>query len=544
MRRMECDVAVIGAGPTGLTLANVLGQAGVTVIVIERNEGTVTEPRAVSIDDESLRTMQAIGLIDEVVADVALDYGAHYFTPGGFCFAKVEPQGREYGYPRRSAFIQPRLEATLRKGLDRFGRVKALFGHEMQRFEEDADGVWIDVTAPDGQPMQVRARYMVGADGGRSIVRKAIGATLLGSTYRQRWLIVDLGATKETFRQTRVLCNPARPAICLPGPHGVRRYEFMLRDDEDETAAADPANVRRLLAESGPDADSPVIRRQVYTFHARVADTWQTPHVFLAGDAAHLTPPFAGQGMNSGVRDAHNLGWRLSEVLADRLGTGLLATYSVERAPHARELIQLAINIGRVMMPAGRLQAAAVQWAFRLAAFVPPLHAYFAQMKYKPKPFYRTGFFGSPGSTKLVGRMLPQPLLELVDRKQVLLDDVAASRFALIVYGPEAQAAMTQLQRLDLGLEAMARIAVVPMRYNLDPSIACDAVCGRDIADRFAPLGKLARNALVVMRPDRYCLAAANADDISDAEQLAGEVRQLVTGTRRRETPEFSDVET
>src|SRR5918992_1317310 len=128
MPDLDCDVAMVGAGPTGLTLANLLGLAGLRVVLVERNETTVQEPRAVSIDDEALRTMQAAGLIEAVLKDVALDYGAHYFTPGGVCFAKVEPKTREYGYPRRSAFAQPKLEATLREGLARFGNVSALFG--------------------------------------------------------------------------------------------------------------------------------------------------------------------------------------------------------------------------------------------------------------------------------------------------------------------------------------------------------------------------------------------------------------------------------
>jgi flavin-dependent dehydrogenase len=146
----SCDVAIVGAGPTGLTLANLLGQAGISVVLVERNEGTVREPRAVSIDDEALRTMQAIGLIAPVLADVALDYGAHYFTPGGHCFLKVEPTSREYGFPRRSAFVQPKLEAALRAGLARFANVTTLFGHACESAAEEDDGVALALRSPDG----------------------------------------------------------------------------------------------------------------------------------------------------------------------------------------------------------------------------------------------------------------------------------------------------------------------------------------------------------------------------------------------------------
>src|SRR5918998_1386274 len=162
MAETDSDVAVIGAGPTGLTLANLLGAAGVSVVLVERNETTVQEPRAVSIDDEALRTMQAAGLIDAVLKDVALNYGAHYFTPDGVCFAKVEPKTREFGYPRRSAFAQPKLEATLREGLARFGNVTALFGHACESVTERDGAVEAVLREPSGYNRTVSTRYLVG----------------------------------------------------------------------------------------------------------------------------------------------------------------------------------------------------------------------------------------------------------------------------------------------------------------------------------------------------------------------------------------------
>src|ERR687893_343490 len=169
MQDVDYDVAIIGAGPTGLTLANLLGAAGVRVALVERNETTVQEPRAVSIDDEALRTMQAAGLVDAVLKDVALDYGAHYFTPAGVCFAKVEPKTREFGYPRRSAFTQPKLEATLREGLARFGNVSALFGHSCEDVSEGDGAVEAAGRSPEGGERTIRARYLVGCDGARSM---------------------------------------------------------------------------------------------------------------------------------------------------------------------------------------------------------------------------------------------------------------------------------------------------------------------------------------------------------------------------------------
>lgn len=522
---MECEVAVVGAGPVGLTLANLLGDAGIHVVLVERNTTTVQEPRAVSIDDESLRTMQAAGLVDAVLADVALDYGSQYFTPGGICFAKVEPTTREFGFPRRNAFTQPRLEATLRHGLGRYPQVTALFGHDCGAVADDAAGVTLGVTEPGGTPLTVRARYLAACDGGRSAIRKAIGATLTGLTYRQRWLILDLGATREQLRQTRVVCNPARAMITLPGPGGIRRYEFLLREDETDEIATAPDFVRGLLAAHGPDADAPVVRARVYAFHARTADRWRQGHVFLAGDAAHLTPPFAGQGMNSGVRDAHNLAWKLAAVLRGRLGEGLLETYQQEREPHARALIQLAVNMGQVMMPASRAQAWAVQAGFRLAAFVPPLQAYFAQMKYKPKPFYRAGFVLADG---IAGRMLPQPLLDRPGAGPVRLDQLIGNDFALIAYGRDAQGTLAAAAGLDFGLGDLPRLAVLPAHYNPVPGMAA---AGRDIDDVMTRLLPRGREALLLLRPDRY-VAAAMLDPI-DAAGFAAAVRGMTDAPSR-----------
>jgi 3-(3-hydroxy-phenyl)propionate hydroxylase len=216
-RTLTCDVAIVGAGPTGMTMAHILGQAGVRTILIERNATTVTQPRAVSIDDEALRTMQSIRLADEIIADVMLDYGSNYFTPDGICFAKVEPITREYGYPRRNAFTQPKLEATLRAALSRHDNVTQLFEHECENVTEDESGVTLALRHA-GADVTVRAAYVVGSDGARSMLRKTIGANLIGSTYHQKWVIVDLASTKERFRQTRVMCDPARPFITLPGP--------------------------------------------------------------------------------------------------------------------------------------------------------------------------------------------------------------------------------------------------------------------------------------------------------------------------------------
>ena len=527
----DCEVAIVGAGPTGLTLANLLGQRGIATLLVERNPSTVPEPRAVSIDDETLRTMQGAGLVDAVLADVAQDYGLHYFGVDGRVFAKVEPSTREYGYPRRNAFSQPLFEATLREGLRRFSSVTTRFGWRCESVVESATGVELVLRSESGEVERRRAAYAVGTDGGRSMLRGIVGATLQGSSFEERWLIVDLGATKERLRQTRVLCDPKRPVICLPGPHGVRRYEFMLHPGEDAQAIVAEDRVRALLAMSGPDAEAPIVRRVVYTFHARVADHWRKGRLLLGGDAAHLTPPFAGQGMNSGVRDAANLGWKLAAVLRGALGPELLDTYQQERSPHAKALIDFALNIGRVMSPRSQAQAKLVQGAFRMSRLVPPVHDYFAQYKYKPKPFYRAGFMQPGDRLKSVGRMIPQPWVETATRARVRLDELLGDGFALLALGVEARSSLERSLTEDFGLPIEQRVALTPFRFNIEGSTHQEIVCARALDDtlaRFAPEG---RERLLLIRPDRYVAAAADLAAPDALAAMARQVRDLAAAT-------------
>lgn len=527
---LTCDVAIVGAGPTGLTLANALGAADVRTILIERNDTTVQEPRAVSIDDESLRTMQALDVHRSIMDDVIPASGYHCFGPDGSCFLRVEPRARPYGFPRRSNFRQPDLEATLRGALARFAHVTALFGHVCKAIGQDAEAVRLELETPGGEAT-ISARYVVGCDGAHSTIRRAMDASLHGSTYRQRWLILDLAATRETFKHSRVLCNPRRPAITLAGPHDTRRYEFMLHDDEPDEVVTTPEFARELLARHGPDAGAPVSRQRVYTFHARIADRWRDGRLFIAGDAAHLSPPFAGQGMNSGIRDAHNLGWKLAHVLHHRLGAGLLDSYERERKPHAWALIQMAVSIGRVMMPTSPLQAALVRLGFRAAGLVPPLQAYFAEMKYKPTPLYSEGFLIPARGLEMIGRMMPQPTMEFEGGHSRPLDDSLGAGFALVACGGNAEETMAASRRYDFNLGPMRRLAVLPAsadaargRYGDDMSV------GRDLEGSFTAMARR-RPLMLLVRPDRYILGAITVDSQASVEAFAQSVRTLVART-------------
>lgn len=502
----QVPIIVIGAGPTGLTLANLLGVYGVRTLVVERNASTVSEPRAVSIDDESLRTMQAAGLIDTVLPTVVAGYGSEYRTPSGQPFLKVHPTGQPYGYPRRNAFRQPTLEAQLRQGVTRFAHVETRFNTTFIDFEQDGDSVVVTLETAAGETVQVACDYLVGADGSWSPVRTKLGLTLEGETFAEKWLIVDLERSPCASRETQVFCDVRRPCIALPGPDLTRRYEFKLLPGETSEQVLDDEVIAKLLKDHGADPGSVIKRKTVYTFHARLAPRWSQGRVFLAGDACHLTPPFAGQGMNSGLRDAHNLAWKLAWVLARRAPPSLLETYEQERRDHVGAMIQLALRMGRIMGPKTLWHGLATQTAFRALSIWPAARDYFAEMKYKPKPRFDAGFIVADGQSDrktLVGRLLPQP--NVVDGRGGvgLLDGWLGDGFALI--GVEVEP------------HVLASIAATPAIARLSPKIvsldgATDVSFVSSVVQLAVASGEGAGLAqagrVLLVRPDRYVAGA------------------------------------
>lgn len=510
-KQSHYPVAIVGAGPTGLTLANLLGVYGIRCVILERNAATVHEPRAVSIDDESLRTMQAAGLVEEVMAETVHGYGSHYFSARGRCFARVQPTEQPYGFPRRNAFRQPVLERQLREALARFPHVTALFEHELTSFTQSGDRVTLRVKHAGGE-REITADYLVACDGASSNVRRALGIALSGSTFRERWLILDLENSPVASPHTKVFSNPARPCIALPGPNRTRRYEFLLHESERDEDMLAPAMVKHLMETHEAAPESRLVRKVVYTFHARLAERWSEGRVYLAGDAAHLTPPFAGQGMNSGVRDAFNIAWKLAAVTQGRLGPGLLRSYEPERRDHVWAMIEFALNIGRVLAPPNRLAAFGIEWGFRALALFPKARDYIAQMKFKPPPRFAQGFIvpdGAGARETLVGRMIPQPRVRTANGKDERLDDVLGHGFALLVHASRADQVVPLLQRKPW-TDLDARIVVLG---NTAPA---GAVAVQPLSSAFDAY----TDQVLVLRPDRYvaaCIPVGNLDKGGEA---------------------------
>ena len=301
----------------------------------------------------------------------------------------------------------------------------------------------------------------------------------------------------------------------------------MLHEGETEPEVTSTEFTRKLLSRHGEE-NTPLRRSRVYTFHARMADRWREGRIFLVGDAAHLSPPFAGQGMNSGIRDAHNLAWKLAAVIQGRLGPRLLETYEQERRKHAWEMILLALRMGKVMMPRNFWSAFGLQATFRLLSVVPPAHDYFAEMKYKPKPRFESGFLArrvQHGASPLIGRLFPQPEVRAADRT-ALLDEFLGNNFALVSL-PHTPGSL--FDRLPIDVWKPLNLERVAVRKPGDSNLARNGVTiVFDNSGEFSNSMKSLPPGLALIRPDRYVAAYLPTDNL---EAGVHEVDQMIAQT-------------
>lgn len=533
---MRYPVVIVGAGPTGLTLANLLGRKGIRALLIERHLSTGREPRAVSLDDESLRTLQTLGVVANVLKHVVPGYGSHYYSPRGRCFLKVEPTEAPYGYPRRNAFRQPILERQLLEGLERFSHIETRFGSTLETLTQDASGVVVGITGPEDVSTRIACDYLIGCDGASSTVRNLLGISLAGSTFDERWLIIDLENSENPSPHTKVFCDPRRPCVSLPGPDHTHRFELKLHAHERDEDLLIPEVIQSLLHSHEADPNSAIVRKVVYRFHARLATQWSKGRVFLAGDAAHLTPPFAGQGMNSGIRDAHNLAWKLASVVCGQIGPHILDTYERERRVHTSAMIRLALQMGTVMAPRHFWSAWAIQTMFRLLGLFPSAQAYAAQMKYKPKPRFFSGFLFFDGQRKsqtIVGSLFPQPSVETREGEKVLLDDILGHGFALLALTARPDLAFAATGQPLWSRLNVRRVAILPEEYPWCDSSGSTVVRERDSA-LSALRAKYAEH-LILLRPDHYvaaCIPVAEGTQRSDLMNALLQQTSLLTDER------------
>ncbi|MBN9427783.1 MAG: bifunctional 3-(3-hydroxy-phenyl)propionate/3-hydroxycinnamic acid hydroxylase [Burkholderiales bacterium] len=474
------DVAVIGYGPTGETLANCLGQAGLSVVVIEREAEICTLPRAIHCDGEVMRAFQSLGLRTGMEAISRPGMASVFKNPAGETLMVRNANGEigPHGCANSYYYHQPDLERVLRDGAARHAGLRVLLQHEVLDIADDG-GPAATLRVRDlgsGRDITLRARYVVGCDGARSLARRALATPMIDLGLHQPWLVFDVRLYDDAPAlplHTVQHCDPARPMTYCNVIGNRRRWEIMLMPGDDPDTIVQPESLWRLIDRWLRPEHADIERAAVYTFHSLIAQHWRRGRVFLAGDAAHQTPPFLGQGLCAGVRDAMNLGWKLAAVLRGDAPEALLDTYQSERLPHVQSIIELAVRLGSVIQTTDPVLARERDEKLRSRP----------EIVEPPSPPLGPGLLVSNAPD--TGRVFPQ--LRVDDGR--LLDDRIGPRFAVI---GQAQA-----------LERMAPASRATWQRHDAMLLPATGELDTWLADRAL--------AAVVLRPDRYIMGAATS---------------------------------
>ena len=484
---VDHDVVVVGLGPTGATLANILGEYGLDVLVLEREESVYPLPRAVHFDDEAMRVFQSIGLATGIGRDARVNVGTKFVDANMDLMLdwsrpqEIGPLGWHPSY----RFHQPDLEAELNRGLAgqptvtvvRSANVTAVIDH----------GEHVSITYDHEQTTRtVSARYVVGTDGARSVVRSSMDSGWEDLGFKERWLVIAVQLLKprpDLGDFTIQTCDSARPTTYVRCPREWRRWEISLKPDETAEMVTEEAFIWPKLRPAITPEDGAIRRKAVYSFESKLATRWRDGRRLIAGDAAHLMPPFLGQGMCTGIRDAANLAWKLAAILKWGASQILLDSYEMERRDHARIYIETAVSVGEMMNSAKTAEA--------LTHAIRPDGS--AQMQSINRGLEKAI---GPADDSFVGMRMPQPQLS----GGQWLGDAMQGRFAII------------------GRAAALRVASLP-----PPQMAL-AVSADDHDEVAGMLDRLGVNALVV-RPDFYCFGADESARGDALGRLVGALR-------------------
>lgn len=437
------DVLIIGYGPSGATLANLLGQDGHKVAVAEIHADIFEKPRAINLDQEALRLWQRIGLAAKISDGCEPHPGTDFVGVDGGLIKAIysAPQPFPLGWPANVMFVQPEAERHLRDRVDTLDNVSVFLNHTAHTFAQHADHVAVTFHTPGG-PKTLRARYLVGCDGANSPTRSWLGISQTDLGFSEHYVVVDAWLTRDTPLPPRTTqyCQPDAPTSYVICSGNLRRWELKILPGEAPEDYNDQAKINARLA---PFVDVSALkfwRAAVYHFNARVADKWHDGRVFLAGDAAHTMPPFLGQGLNSGLRDVGNLWWKLSRALRDPDSAHLLDSYQTERRPHIMALTEITKDLGMIVGETDpqkalerdkrlRAEMGETEKVTLRQALIPPLSG---------------GFLQNGDASGLAGALSPQPHVTK-DGDTHLLDDLL-SGFTLIEATTDTLSVTTDLE--------------------------------------------------------------------------------------------------
>jgi len=347
----DADILIIGLGPVGAVLAGLLKRRNLSVIVVDRETAPYSLPRAATFDDEAMRVFQSLGIATELEDICRVPAFLEFVTAGGDVLMDfpVHDAPTTSGWRKNYMLHQPNVESSLRRRLAELG-VDIRLGLRFETATQESSGVTTHLRGPAGETV-LRTKFMVGCDGASSRVRAAIGSALHNYDFEEPWLVVDVVCETPDLLPDRVMqiCDPRRPSTYLRMTGHRYRWEFMMLDGETEQQMTDPSFIKSLIAPWADASQLTIERAVVYRFHGLVAQSWRRGNILIAGDAAHQMPPFAGQGMCAGIRDAQNLAWKLAAVIAGTAPPGLLDSYQAEREPHIRHIIETVIAMGNII---------------------------------------------------------------------------------------------------------------------------------------------------------------------------------------------------
>lgn len=509
----QYDVVVAGYGPTGMVLAPLLAQRGHRVAVLERYAGLYNLPRAATFDDETMRILQRLGIADAISAGTTPRLVYDWVNAEGQLLARHTFAERGVsGWPEFNMMYQPWFEDQLDGVCRMLPGVTVLHEHQLSRIRQDEGSVVVEVETPGGR-REIGARFLVGCDGGNSTVRRLLGIGSDDFGFFEPWLVCDFELKRGAagLPAALQLGDPAQPVSIFTIDDVHQRFAFML-DDPEELDHITEADVWQKVSRWLTPEEAVPIRIATYTFRSRSARAWRQGRVFLAGDAAHEMPPFLGQGMCSGIRDASNLAWKLDLVLSGRTGESLLDTYQLERAPHVEKITKKAIELGRLQTIRDVEKARArdeMMLKARAESGEPAAYAF---------PAYEDGFLTDSPAASGRGRLFPQGRVLLEDGSVRRFDDLWKSGFQVVTVEPGAVAvALSEEARRvvdDVFVLARGDGAVSRPDAGITPITDLDRVYGPWFAEHGCTVA--------VVRPDGYVFGTA-----ARAEELSGVLDQL-----------------
>ena len=551
MTATDFDILVVGYGPTGATFASLMAKRGYRVGVFDAATTIYDKPRAITADQEVMRIFQACGVADDIAPTTSPHPGTDFVGVEGQVIKQFYPAPA----PHRLAweptwmFVQPELEALLRRGVERQTGVTTHLGYECLAYEQDAQRVVASFRRlSDDARVSVSARYLIGADGGRSTIRRAMDTPVEDLAFDEWWIVVDAWLRGPVALPARCVqyCRPSRPGTYIVGPGQLRRWEIKLLPGETPDDFQTEASVLAALGTFVDTTQLELCRTAIYRFHALVVEHWRDRRVFLMGDAAHQTPPFLGQGLCAGIRDTVNLAWKIDGV--ERLGypDSLLDTYVEERKPHVRTVVAHAKTFGLII---GELDPEAARQRDReLGEALASGRAETVRQKFIPN--LESGLIARDGDgskARGAGELFVQPWIVTREGER-RMDDLLPPDWALVTDTPEVWSWLSAQDAKDLARWNARRAVVQAHRADFAGSIVSGAVSDfsqqahsgvhvlQDRDGLFARFLDELGARVVLVRPDRYVYgAAANAAELSAL--LAGLRKALASNEQPIDNP-------